>query len=1093
MRIFLRLTLVALLVAGLTGCPRSCVPDLPEVRDSDAGDYSFVRQAVPKLAGRKARGYAEVKVLADLIAQSDRPTVLRAMLLQADLQREYVEHWSENLVDFMRAHRETGKQQTGSGQCLGPSLRNPADYTRTLAEFVRDNPATAAAAPGGAYNLSDLLRSSFVLDDLSPAYRAYLFAMVNRPITGAETTEQNRRDDLGSTFTRVYTHRQIMCLACHTTTQSTTGPQTFWNRHHPIRGQFSTALFGAATGRPSDEVHAMLRTDVGFGALRPWGIQGCGSFVAQASVSNDTLTSPGGAPLQAYFTQVHGRTGSVWQLEQTLHAGFDTLVSDGLRRTRPAGVSGTRCDYCSAAASCPGGASTPVPPLDAAGMTRESDALGVLQASGCFGCHAAGAGGLQMDASNWKIRLTGIESLRNSAQLLVFPGDATASYLMAVLDSATDPLPDGTRRMPFGGGQLAASERNKIRAWISGLSPAAGCASCAANVCETDHVAGDAAFAFLTAGRVVENTWDEVMGGPLTIPNYFPRNRAQRDIFWNLTETQFVRSRWSMQRLLSRVMTSEFFNRQAPAQSTGPSAYELPPYLDPWVVGDPRLPPIAQPGSPPGSGIEPTPAPGYDPDTEPNRPRHYNSMGEGVHRYSPRSLLQSVHKALGWPAPRREAGSAYPNDDLRKSIGQFYRDAEPGFREIGFQGLLNWEQAHGRCAKPANHAGDDWIDHLAAAVPAFNTSHPADRARLRDVVLAMKDRMLAEASIQTTTPTDVTQTEGAALAALFGIALTDEPDLSTPATANAFKQKLRDYCGVLLETPQFMLAGIAPTQLGERPRLQVCLPGEPCGYQAVCQSYGAAMSTLGFLLVCREDTLTVEPKPTLPGRPGLVGFCPKGRCASIPWEVLKPDLCLRDPRLCFRPPPPCDPRCQRIDCCGGPLPPIEGRELLLFWADRGRVREAVGVQILRTQKQAFEPLAPGDELKTGEVLVLTAESQLDIKAKEGGFRTPKGGLGQRGEQKYWFVQVTGPQALEEKREPMLIPVRIDDALAFTNKAYWLSQGEAGAPTVPNQAKEPSDLPGRSKRPPRTPETPTWSAPIDVAPKQPTQQQPAGVR
>ena len=219
------------------------------------------------------------------------------------------------------------------------------DYSPALAEFVRDNaPTTATAPPGGNYNFSDLLRSSFALDNLSPAYRTYLFAMVNRPLTGAEITEQNRRDDLGATFTRVYTHRQLTCLACHTTTNSTTGPQTFWNRHFPIRGQFSTALFGAPTGRPSDEVHAMLRTDVA-AVSRPWGIEGCGSFVAQASVPNDPLTSPiSGAPLEAYFTGPQGRRGSVWQLENTLHSGYDNLVANGLRRSRPAGTSGARCD-----------------------------------------------------------------------------------------------------------------------------------------------------------------------------------------------------------------------------------------------------------------------------------------------------------------------------------------------------------------------------------------------------------------------------------------------------------------------------------------------------------------------------------------------------------------------------------------------------------------------------------------------------------------------------------------------------------------------------------------------------------------------------
>jgi hypothetical protein len=1070
-RPIIRLSLIAVLLIGVSSC-RSCTPTLPEARDSDAGDYSFVRQAIPKLAGRKARGYAEVKVLADLITQSNRPTVLRAMLKQQDFQREYIEHWSENAVDFMRAHRETGKQQTGSGQCFGPSLRTPVDYSTALSEFVRDNAPTATTVPGGDYNFSDLLRSSFALDNLSPAYRTYLFAMVNRPITGNETTEQNRRDDLGATFTRVYTHRQMTCLACHTTTNSTTGHQTFWNRHFPIRGQFATALFGAATGRPADEVHAMLRTDVAGGGSRPWGIRNCGTFVAQASVPNDLLTAPSGAPLEAYFTSAQGRRGSVWQLENTLRTGYDNLAANGLRRTRPTGGSGARCGYCSGSSTCPGGPTTPVPPLDAAGLARESDALGVLQTS-CFSCHASGSGGLQMDSTNFKSRLIGMNSLRSSTQLLVAPGDAAASYLMAKLDSSSDPLADGTRRMPFGGGQLPATERNKIRAWINGLSLAAGCASCTANVCETDHLEGNAAFAFLTAGRVVENTWDEVVGAPLTLPNYFPRNAAQRDVLWTLTETQFVPSQWSMQRLLTRIMTTDFFNRLPPAQSTGPSAYELPPFIDPWVVGDPRLPPIGLPGTPPGSGSAPTPDPSYDQNTESNRPRHLNSMSDGVHRYSPRSLLQSVHKALGWPAPKREASSSYPDDNLRKSIGQFYRDAEPGFREVGFQGLLTWEQAHGRCNKPPNQTGDDWIDLLVTAIPGFNTSNPTNRALLRDVVLAMKDRLLADASIQTTTPTDVTQTEAAAFAALFGIALTAEPDLSTTAATNAFKQKARDSCGILLETPQFMLAGIAPTQLGELPRLQVCLPGEPCGYRAVCESYVTPMSGLGYIVTCGDDSLTVSLKPANPsGR--LPDFCPESRCGIVPRDLPDMELCLVEPQKCFREPPPCDPRCARIDCCGGPLPPIEGRELFLFWADKGRVTNANGVQVLRPEKGAFEPLAAGAELRTGEILVLNAESQLEINTPEGGFRTPKEGLGLRGEQKYWFVQITGPQALApQQRDQYVLSVPNEVGLEISNKAYWLARGEAGLPTVPNQRKEPSDLPGRAKRPPLTPMRPTW--------------------
>ena len=85
--------------------------------------------------------------------------------------------------------------------------------------------------------------------------------------------------------------------------------------------------------------------------------------------------------------------------------------------------------------------------------------------------------------------------------------------------------------------------------------------------------------------------------------------------------------------------------------------------------------------------------------------------------------------------------------------------------------------------------------------------------------------------------------------------------------------------------------------------------------------------------------------------------------------------------------------------------------MFLFWADKGRVTNAAGVQVLRGEKTAFEPLASGDELHTGEILVLHAESRLEIKTPEGDFRTPKEGLGPPGNRQYWFVQITGPQAL----------------------------------------------------------------------------------
>jgi hypothetical protein len=1062
------LTAMITAIALLGGCS-GCVPDLPEARDSDAGDYSWVRQAVPKIAGRKAHGYVEVKVLADMVAASDRATTLRAMLRQTTMKQEYVDQWGENVVDFMRAHRESDKGITASSQCLG-TARRVGDYTLGLAQFVRDN-GPVSTAPGAAFNLSDLLRSSLVLDDMSPAYRAYLFGMISQPIGGNEITEQNKRDDLGVTFVQVYTHRQLGCLGCHNTIASTTGPETFWNRHYPIRGRFTHGLYGQNSGRPADEVHAMLRTDVASGSLLPWGLSNCGSFVAAASVPNDTFTTPGGMPLNAFFVTPRGRKGSVWQLESSLDTGVQNIAARGLVRGRQSGTSSGQCGYCTTSGSCPSGSGTAIPPVTPVQIAQENAARAALQGAGCFGCHSGGSGGLTMTSGNFPVRTMGLTASTDSAKLLVWPGDATRSYLFEKISSATDPLPDGSPRMPPGSAMSMAGI-NAVRDWINGLTPAAGCGSCPTSGCETDFVDGNDAFAFLTASRLVENSWSEVMGQPLTVPNHFPRNLGQRDILWNLTELHFVRGHWSMENLLSRMMTSEYFNRLPPATTTGPSAYELPNYLDPWAASDPRVPPVALPGTPPGSGTAPTPDPAYDKDDEANRPHEYNSMTDGVHRYAPRSLLYSVHAALGWPSPPRHvSGASYPNDTLRKSLGQFYRDAEPGFRELGFQGLLQWEGAHGICAKPANHVGDDWIDKLAQAVTAFNAANPGSPVKVRDVVLALKDRIIVDSSIQTSTPTDAPSSETVALQALFGGPLTSNVDVSTAAAIAALIQKMRGYCGVLLETPQFFLAGIAPGQLGEKPRLSVCLAGEPCGYQAVCESYADAWHALGKQLTCTDNSVALADLPPFQFPP-LDRFCRKGACAALPFEVRSLPDCLKSPRLCLPEPPPCDPRCARIDCCGGPLPPISGRELFVIWGDGIKVREASGVRILGKDRDDFSTLEPGMTLATGDVLVLSTDASLKAGDDKAGFETPKGGLGSRHEgQQVWLVQITGPQAIAPARREMEIrAVNMAQAVDTANNAYWLQSGEAGAPTIPGLKRASSDIPGRSKAPAATPRT-----------------------
>lgn len=676
------------------------------IRESDAGHASFVRQAVPILLGRKVRGHDEVKLLADLAAAVGRETVVRALMEQS----EFVDHWAEHLVDQLRVHREGPKAHTS---CFGPRLRSGSD-AGALAGWVAGNGPNAGPAPGGPFNMSDLVRSSLERDDLSPLYRAYLFALVNKPLRGNEITTQNKRDDLGSTFSHVYIHRQIGCLGCHNSGFSFSGAQTGWNRTHPIQGSFERSLYGAAYGIELPRAHAIFRTAVNPGfdefdppdpqavAVQPWGLEGCGGF-------NETVPDDPGR-LDAYFVRSYGLRGTVWQLEVSLREGVRVLAQSGLVRSAP-----------------------------------DTD------------------------------------------------GDGLA-----------DTLNDA------------------------------------------------AAFAFLVAANVVNQTWTEMMGFPLTIANYFPRNPGQLDVLRQLTEDEFVRSGWSLKTLLARILTSPFFNRKPPKAGDGATPYELPMVFDPWVENDPRLPPEALEGWTSGTAF--TPDPNHTPSNDPER--HFNAMTESVHRYSPRSLLYSAHSALGWPGPQRFPGDLYPSTDLMKAIGQFFKDAEPGFHSVDFQGLLHWESVHGACAKPRLVLGGDWIHRLIDRIPGFDAANPNSPVTLSDLVMTMKDWIIGDSTVATTVPTGAAGSEAQALVRHFGARLTTR---ASAMSRGVLEAKLRNLCGVLLETPQFMLAGIAPAAVGRAaPRLRVC-NARPCTYQEICNDLKPAVERLRRRVVtCGTSSVRVS-------------------------------------------------------------------------------------------------------------------------------------------------------------------------------------------------------------------------------------------
>jgi hypothetical protein len=349
-----------------------------------------------------------------------------------------------------------------------------------------------------------------------------------------------------------------------------------------------------------------------------------------------------------------------------------------------------------------------------------------------------------------------------------------------------------------------------------------------------------AAFAYMVATSVVEGVWREVVGTPLTIANYFPRNLAQRDELQRLTDL-FVQSGFSLDDLLVAIVQSDYFSRLPPEAGCGASPYTYPALYDPWVIDD------------------------SDP------ARRGNGPGDAVAAISPRTLLSSAYAGLEWSTPPNEQFPSSEDgcdqlscselaqtcalnfccetyhvmcqgmeptldaDELpfQRAIGVFLKNGERGFKGLDFQARLAWEDRFGACAKPDRHTGPDLVDRAVRAGAA------TPGATVGDVVALVKDRLVGE-------PIDPTGDEPAAIAALIG-----QP-LDAPA-AGLSAASLRRFCGVVMSSPQFVLGGL-PGRGGEPPRLS--LPGG--GFDDACATIMTS-AVPGWTVSCAPGVLTATP------------------------------------------------------------------------------------------------------------------------------------------------------------------------------------------------------------------------------------------
>lgn len=475
-------------------------------------------------------------------------------------------------------------------------------------------------------------------------------------------------------------------------------------------------------------------------------------------------------------------------------------------------------------------------------------------------------------------------------------------------------------------------------------------------------------FAVMVASTIVENVWEDVMGSPLTISHRYARNADQMATHWYLVEDIFLENDWSLEDLLVAILTSDYFNRVPPSAEAWKVPYRMPLVFEPWVEQAPNSP---------GSALASA---------------RYNGQGDIVQRHTVRGLLSSLSFALGWPAPRRYPGapngSAFPSEALVRELGQFLSDFEPGTEGVDFQSLLAWDGSAGACINPSG-VNEDWIDRVVAEVPIYDAAHPNDPLTVADLVHTMRDWLHQSGGTTTTA-------ERALLATLFGVADLD----AEVASVASLESKARSYCGVLLDSPQFMLKGIAPTELPLVPKLRVC-NGPPCTYAELCEDAVPKLEAMGHVTSCGARLIgfppNLQPSGGLHGGVVLNGVfqqaCPKGACGFMPRDYQLGE-CFRHPSQCRLLESPCDPACFGPGCCAGPPGDFTRNLPMVSRLDRATVDVAEEVAILRAGAD-LRPLKRGETLQAGDVLFFHEGARFGARGPEASIRAAKTGFPNR--------------------------------------------------------------------------------------------------
>lgn len=292
---------------------------------------TIVEQSYLAALGRRPESEAEQRVAVDIVTGAADGTDARRALLPLLRSREgFAERWSDVVLDHLRVPRTTDRERPSMAGCYGERARSTDDPA--LARHVGAHAGRElGAAPGGAFTMLDLVRSSIAADDLSPIFLGHVLAMLEHPVWPAnavgEERERLRRDDFGRWLDQSVLGRDLTCVRCHNGEGGVTWSEDeLANRHWPLPGHLERAVWGSSTEIDPDAAHAALRYE-GFvsGSIRPWGwASECGSFAEEPRTDV--------ARAEAHLGSIRGTEASGWDVEAALRRGFAILRAHGLEQ-----------------------------------------------------------------------------------------------------------------------------------------------------------------------------------------------------------------------------------------------------------------------------------------------------------------------------------------------------------------------------------------------------------------------------------------------------------------------------------------------------------------------------------------------------------------------------------------------------------------------------------------------------------------------------------------------------------------------------------------------------------------------------------------